>query len=731
METQVRTPQAVFTQPQRLMVPLFQRPYIWSLEQQWLPLWKDLTRVAERQLRDGTLRQPHFLGAVVLQQAQNKIGSLQERVIIDGQQRLTTLQLLLDALQRECRRVGADRSARKLRTLIENDEAYWDRPEDRFKVWPTNRDRAAFDSVMSADDALDHSQLAEPTSRIVEAHEFFTEKAKTWLAANGPEDAIRRGEAIERCVRDMLQLVVIELDQDENAQEIFETLNARATPLTAADLIKNFIFQRLLDDSVDVEAVYEGMWREFESGFWETMVQTGRINYPRSALFLNQWLIAKTGDEIVARELFARFKSYALEDSGSPMFSIVEQIDRASNIYREAVEKAANPAGDLTRVQLFVYRTTVMESEVVKPLLLWLLDSELPEVPKLQVDKSLGVLESWLVRRMLVRATSQSYTQVVSELIAELNKSDRSAPGDVLEQWFRNQHGDNRYWPDDDEMRREVSSLLAYRRLRSGRLRMVLEAIEDHLRGFGNPETAGMSEQRVTRGTFAVEHVMPRKWDKHWPVADGQEATESRDRNIHLLGNLTLLTAKLNSSVSNGPWQGKNSKRDGIEKHSVLHLNRELLQLAGDNWTEAKIVDRTGQLVDAIVKIWPVPEGHRSGSAQMSRVKRQVELRDLLSAGLLDVGQTLYPRNFAIGNAHVATVLSDGSLDVGGEVYATPSGAAQGMRGVATNGWWFFLAHQGDTSSSIHTLRLIYAEGLIDEVDVSVGDEDEELFDDA
>src|SRR5579863_8965732 len=113
METQVRTPQMVFMQPQRLIVPLFQRPYIWNREQQWEPLWGDLVRVAKRLLDGSIVQQPHFLGAVVVQQVQNKIGSLKERVIIDGQQRLTILQLLLDALHGEFLQVGAEQSARK------------------------------------------------------------------------------------------------------------------------------------------------------------------------------------------------------------------------------------------------------------------------------------------------------------------------------------------------------------------------------------------------------------------------------------------------------------------------------------------------------------------------------------------------------------------------------------------------------------------------------------------
>ena len=98
METQVRTPQLVFMQPQRLTVPLFQRPYVWNLENQWAPLWRDVERLTNRLLVDpGVKHQSHFLGAVVLQQLQNPVGSLQTRTVIDGQQRLTTLQLLLDA----------------------------------------------------------------------------------------------------------------------------------------------------------------------------------------------------------------------------------------------------------------------------------------------------------------------------------------------------------------------------------------------------------------------------------------------------------------------------------------------------------------------------------------------------------------------------------------------------------------------------------------------------------
>jgi len=131
METQVRTPQMVFMQPQRLVVPLFQRPYVWNEENQWEPLWDDVVRVAERVLsRSADKHHPHFLAAIVLQQVQKPTGQMQERTIIDGQQRLTTLQLLLDALHAELLAVNADQPALRIEPLIANNPAFCVNPPE-------------------------------------------------------------------------------------------------------------------------------------------------------------------------------------------------------------------------------------------------------------------------------------------------------------------------------------------------------------------------------------------------------------------------------------------------------------------------------------------------------------------------------------------------------------------------------------------------------------------------
>ncbi len=197
---------------------MFQRPYVWDKENQWAPLWDDVTRLAERLLQHpNTKHDPHFLGAVVLQRSQNSTGSMQERTIIDGQQRLTTLQLLLDALHAELEGVGAMQQAMRVEPLVTNAEAFWDRPADRFKVCPTNRDRAAFNEVMGAAPPINYSSLSYKGERLVEAHRFFAEQARTWLQLNGPEEASARAAAIERTTRELLQIVVIDLTADENA----------------------------------------------------------------------------------------------------------------------------------------------------------------------------------------------------------------------------------------------------------------------------------------------------------------------------------------------------------------------------------------------------------------------------------------------------------------------------------------------------------------------------------
>src|SRR5690606_14134570 len=262
-----------------------------------------------------------------------------------------------------------------------------------------------------------------------------------------------------------------------------------------------------------------------------------------------------------------------------------------------------------------------------------------------------------------VRATAKSYNKLMADVVSVVRHADVGHVGESVRDFFASQRSETGYWPDDEEVRKELELLPIYRKLSRARLRMVLESIEDHWRGWipGQTSAAGM---RIRRNTYAIEHVMPQSWLKHWPLtAEISEA--ERDARIHRLGNLTLLTKKLNSTVSNGPWAGEAGKAAHLQEKDVLLLNSRLLKdYAAEQWDVAGIDQRNGRAIDAILGIWRVPDGHkvRIDKGQVAS-GMTVEVVDLLAAGLLTPGQALYSRPGKYGG-HMARIRADGRIEV-------------------------------------------------------------------
>jgi len=406
------------------------------------------------------------------------------------------------------------------------------------------------------------------------------------------------------------------------------------------------------------------------------------------------------------------------------MAELLERISTASRVYERFVRAPEDTTGPLDVEGLFSYRLSTLESEVFKPVMLVLTDPDDDPIPADQLAKAYAVLESWLVRRTLVRATTKSYTQIASELVRFLHKEGRTRAGDDLEAFFARQKGASRYWPDDDEVRSELAGLQMYRRIRRPRLRMVLEAIEDHRRGWRDG-AEGMGGQRVPRATFAIEHLMPRKWRAHWPVASEADGPE-RDRTIHSIGNLTLLTKRLNSKVSNSAWSDKVVE---LAKYDVLKMDHDLIT-STDAWDEDSIRGRTAELTEDILSIWRVPSGHRSMfTEERAERKRKIEIADLMGAGMISAGATLYARRGKFAG-RTATVLSDGRIEVDGEEFTTPTGAATKIRGRMTNGWLFFLVDP-ESKRRLKDIWHDYVDQTMAEADeVEVGDDDDDDDDD-
>ncbi|MDE9367240.1 DUF262 domain-containing protein [Luteipulveratus sp. YIM 133132] len=686
MQTLVKTPGGIFNAPQHLEIPLFQRRYVWEKEEQWEPLWGDLLRLVAA--RSTTPTATHFMGAIVLQQLPNSVGGVQRWSVIDGQQRLTTLQILMDAVGAELEHLGERRQANRLRKLTHNDEDDLpDSPDlddaETLKLRHLNADRAGFVDVMLAEPPVNYADLRDRDGRIVRAHEHFAGLARAWLSESADQLGMRATGIVD-ALREGLQLVTIDLQADEDSQEIFETLNARGTPLTAADLIKNLLFQRLEQERGDARQAYQKYWHLFETPFWEKEISVGRFLQPRSAVFLTQWLVSRTGEEVQTRSTFRRFKYFVEHEYTGTTMQLLGLIHEQAVAYGEWTKAASGRETAISAVALAVYRMESANLEVAKPLLLWLHEPDDPK-PAHEVAEVLAAVESWIMRRMLMRLTTSALGRVVANLI----KSFRGTPADGLGERVRvalsRENSESTYWPGNSEVRRVVEELPAYRAYSRSRLRMILEAAEDARRGYssGRPSRTG---SRIERRAMHIEHVLPQRWTTHWPVV-GLRAELDRADHVHRIGNLTLLTASLNSGVSNAEWA---TKRAALNAHDVNLLTRDLRDK--EEWGEATIDARSADIVDLLLQTWTVPEGH-VGEVQTEREPTiWVDLAQIVAAGMIQAGTVLDSRS---DRPAKAVVTDKGLLEVDGKQFESPSGAARHVVGYTPNGWTFWRLPDG------------------------------------
>ena len=731
MHTDAQVPHKIFNLPQQFLVPLFQRRYRWSEEKQWDPLWRDVQRVADRLLGSGGIKvNPHFLGAVVLQHVENPVGSLQEKTIIDGQQRFTTLQLLMDAVHGELLKIGAKQAAARLETLITNGEQFRETDEEQFKIRPTHEDRPQFDGVMAAQHPIDYQALKKsltppgskgtPDFRMIDAHEFFAAKCREWLLVDGSENAQKRAETLDKTLREYLEIVVIELSIDENSQEIFETLNSRGVELTAADLIKNFVFQRLRLDQPElkIEALYNEYWRDFDRlAFWDEEEQLGRLTQKRSSAFLGYWLTSQTGEETVLSEVFYRFKNLVLYDLDIPILELLARIKKSAATYNKLVDASMRKEGDLTRPELFMYRIKALDSNLAKAIVLTLLDEQ-RQLTEAQINGVLDVVESWIVRRAILQKTTKRYNYFFADIVRTIRSSTPEGVVEAVTNLLRSQTADTSYWPDDDDVKAELRTRNMYHRRPRGR--MILEAVEDHYRGWTNSGSSKSQTPRTLRMVYSVEHLIPQGWEKNWPLSAGV-TSQMRAKNVHLLGNLTLVTKSLNSSLSNDNWE---KKKETLSDRDIGFMNKKIISDHSSGWKDEDVEKRTVELEKVILQLWPVPVGHKVdvGVVRSAKTKREVLLTHLLDSGLIKVGQIFYPRRGKYAGRN-AVLLEDGSIELEGQLFDSPSGAGRHITGRATAGWHFWLVNP-ESKQMLWDVRQQYIEAL--SADIEIDDDEEE-----
>jgi hypothetical protein len=616
MEAKALTPRDLFDGKVCYEVPPFQRPYVWTEEDQWQPLWDDIARVAEAVLAAGDDAEAlkrlsgHFLGAVVLKQLPSGAGDPARSSVIDGQQRLITLQFLLDAAQLVMEQADCDEVAESIHELVINNSKRFRGTPKRFKLWPSRIDRDAFELVMDNDKEV---PPALSDSRIVLAHRFFVKSMKQW--ATGAEDGQSTTEdklsALANVLQLYLQIVAIDLAGTDDDQLIFETLNDRGTPLLAADLIKNHVFQRCEEIGADVDAWAEKYWQDFDNDWWRDEIAQGRQLRSRIDLFLQYWLTMRIKDEIPTDKVFDQFRKHALEhlDNLATAEAFLVRLRADADTFRDFAQLDPRSA----QGSFYTRVVEALELGVFIPLLLWVITDAHPASPE-QADRALAAVESWAVRRTLLRRTMKDVNRLVVALLKELDQHPSDAVGDATVAYLKAQTADSRTWPTDNELAKDLPDIKVYGNIKQQRLRAILSGIELQFR-------TEKHEDVSLPVKLDIEHVMPQGWRTYWQdgILPDLEACAARDFRVNTIGNLTLVTKSLNSTLSNRPWTdaaaasapggGEDKglgKRSLLNKYSVLALSRPIIDAHPTAWTDEDVTERSKQLALAIAQAWPI-----------------------------------------------------------------------------------------------------------------------------
>lgn len=639
---------------QRFCVPIYQRHYVWTKQKQWEPFWNDVRTKAIECLAGRERRFSHFMGAVVLETRGGfSAGRVPAFQVVDGQQRLTTFEIFLAAAKHYAEQSGFASTAEKIKDYLLNDKPHLmvEPSVEVYKVWPTQYDRELFIDIMTLDrKALrqKHSAYFYSTRdkiyeykwipNLIGAYGYFFDRikhavetdelddefsavpeeddddgAKPTTEAQNRKDREIKLDMVWQALVEEFKVVEIILEEGDDAQVIFETLNERGEPLLAADLVRNNIFHRADAAGEKAEQLFATHWKPFEDPFWSLEEKQGRYKKPRIEFFLANFISGQIAGDVNLTKLFSEYKAFLKPRKGSkePRYATVadeiKELARIGAIYRELIER--NTASELS---IFARRLQPWDVTTVYPLAmrLWAAVS-MNEVEK---GECLRMLNSLVVRRAVCGLTTKNYNKFFLMAVDHLDQTEWT-PG-ALTSFLLSQKQESGRMPRDDEFREKWLSVPAYHLLQPARTRAVLEEIEVRKR-------MAFHETIQLAASLTVEHVMPTKWFIAWPMADGYKPTEQefwtvaysnvesdslggrivrRNRLKDSFGNLTLLTQPLNSAVSNGPYE---AKRKAIGEHSLLVMNRELVKEA--RWDEEVILERGAKLFDYALQIWLLP----------------------------------------------------------------------------------------------------------------------------
>ncbi len=547
MEAAEAKVQKVLQGDKQFLVPHFQRPYSWR-EREWKVLWDDLVELAGEE--DP---KPHFLGSIVSAPARAVPEGVEKRLLIDGQQRLTTIVVLLALIRQRATAAGTAKLAERVVDLILN------RHEDgseRYKLQPTQGETVEDsdrDALIALIDGREHSS----TSGVHEARAYFNNK----LARSDSPTL----DALLKVITSKLTLVSIILDEKDNPHRIFESLNGKGRPLSQADLIRNYFFMRL--PPAEHESVYRGLWQPMQR----------RLGEENLTEFVRHYLM-HFGQVVKESDIYSTLKERVDDSDRSPRAHL-EELARFAGHYEVLLhpDKAPNAP-----VRERLDRLQRLEITVAYPFLLPLYAEFVGgAITSEQFCDVLDVVETYVVRRFVCGLPTHGLNKVFTPLFRQVQKQPEVVEGTktVLAE---------RACPRDDEFRERLDSAKLYG---GGERRSKTLII------LGRLEAALGHKERVDTSVLTIEHLMPQTLTDWWKDHLGEDWEADHEQLLHTLGNLTLTS--YNSELSNRSFPEKRA----FLAQSHVELNRYFDGV--EHWNEGEIQRRADALTDLALTVWP------------------------------------------------------------------------------------------------------------------------------
>jgi alkylated DNA nucleotide flippase Atl1 len=541
-------------------IPIWQRQYTWRTDEHH-QLWRDLLEQYAALVDNAADRSTHFLGSFVLAPVDPMASGVTSFLVIDGQQRLTTLMLALCAL----RDVAA---AETPGAIEEYNETYlinkFREGDAWYRLRPTEEDRAAFFACVRRE------TTGTETDAISKAYRFFRAKIENPSAEYEPLDL----SVLRRVIVERLAIVEIATQQGDNPHRIFQSLNGTGVRLAEADLLRNYLFMLLPSRA---EHVYDQVWRPMEQLIGvENLESLARVDLQRRGL---QVKIEDVYDEHQKRLAPLEHDEDAIEEQ-------LRDFALRAKHYKRLIDPQSEPDAE---IRAGLERLGRWGPQTSRPLLMVAYDLRERDLLSLEdMRRVVAYVESFLLRRQLARIPTNALNRLFIQLIDHLPEEGFA---DAL---HRELSRDRLYWPSDDWLRKALRTQPFFHIGRWQQRKLVLERLEE---SFEHPERIDFGESELQ-----IEHVLPQtltdEWREHLREL-GQEPDLVHAELVHTLGNLTLTA--FNGALSNHPFERKQQ----IYGSSHLELNRALVE--NDAWGRDEILARADTLAEQAIKIWVAP----------------------------------------------------------------------------------------------------------------------------